>query len=148
MVSERQLFYCIVPKFLMWMILRVVSNIVIYWQIWYSLPSIIHFRKFHRQHQCALQLMWGHGTLLACTMYSVLYSEIALSRKPSGIVHMYICILYNIRVTWPLLTTNCTMLGSLDQFWPPIVQCYAIEDAVRIVNSFLTIPIIRNYFHS
>jgi hypothetical protein len=28
--------------------------------------------------------------LLVCTVYSVLYSEIALSRKPFGIGHMYI----------------------------------------------------------
>jgi hypothetical protein len=43
-------------------------------------------------------------------------------------------ILYNVRV--------------LDQFWPPVVPCYAIEDAFRIVNSFITIPITRNYIHS
>jgi hypothetical protein len=43
-------------------------------------------------------------------------------------------ILYNVRV--------------LDQFWSPIVPCYATEDTVRIVNSFITIPITRNYIHS
>jgi hypothetical protein len=64
------------------------------WQIWYSLPSIIQFRKFHRQHQCTLHLVRGHGVLLLCTGYSALYSEIALSRKPFGIRHMYI--------RWPL----------------------------------------------
>jgi hypothetical protein len=37
-------------------------------------------------------------------------------------------------VTWSLLTTSST--------------CYATEDAVRIVNSFITIPITRNYNHS
>jgi hypothetical protein len=31
-----------------------------------------------------------HGVLLACTVYIVPYSEIALSRKPFGIGHMYI----------------------------------------------------------
>jgi hypothetical protein len=36
----------------------------------------------------------------------------------------------------------------LDQFWPPIVPCYSTEDTVRIVNSFITIPITRNYIHS
>jgi hypothetical protein len=33
----------------------------------------------------------------------------------------------------------CIMLGSLDQFWSPIVPCFATEDAVRVVNSFITI---------
>jgi hypothetical protein len=35
----------------------------------------------------------------------------------------YTCnnILYNIRVTWSVLTTSCTMLWSLDHFWPPVV---------------------------
>jgi hypothetical protein len=45
----------------------------------------VYLRKFHRQHQCTLQLVWGHGVLLDCTVYS----EIALSRKPFGIEHMY-----------------------------------------------------------
>jgi hypothetical protein len=29
-----------------------------------------------------------------------------------------------------------------------IVTCYATEDTFRIVNSFVTIPITRNYIHS
>jgi hypothetical protein len=72
-------------------ILRTVSNTGIYRLSgsWYSLPSLIHFRKFGRQPQCTLQLVWGHGVLLVCTVYSVLHSEIALSWKPFGIGHMY-----------------------------------------------------------
>jgi hypothetical protein len=53
-------------------ILHTVSNASIYCssdKIWHSLLSIIHFRKFHRQHQCTLQLMGGHGALLVCTVY-------------------------------------------------------------------------------
>jgi hypothetical protein len=42
----------------------------------------------------------------------------------------------------------CTMFGLLDHFWPPVVPCYSTEDAVRIINSFITIPITRNYNHS
>jgi hypothetical protein len=38
------------------------------WQNWCNLPSIIHFRKSHRQHQCTLQLVWGQGVLLVCTV--------------------------------------------------------------------------------
>jgi hypothetical protein len=47
------------------------------------------------------------------------------------------------------------MLGVLDHFWPPVVTCYATEDAVRIVNSFYLqsqslIPLlhVRHYNHS
>jgi hypothetical protein len=43
-------------------------------------------------------------------------------------------ILYSIRVLDPTSDTNVT--------------CYATEDAVRIVNSFITIPITRNYNHN
>jgi hypothetical protein len=57
-----------------------------------KLASVIHFLKFHRQHQCTLQLVWGHGVFLVCEMYSVMYIEIALSRKPFGIGHICICI--------------------------------------------------------
>jgi hypothetical protein len=42
----------------------------------------------------------------------------------------------------------CKMLGSLDYFWPPDVQCLLTEDAVQIVNWFITIQITRNYIHS
>jgi hypothetical protein len=45
-----------------------------------------------------------------------------------------IYILYNVRV--------------LDPFWPPVVPCYSTEDAVRIVTSFISIPITRKYIHS
>jgi hypothetical protein len=46
----------------------------------------------------------------------------------------------------------CTMFWLLDQFWPPIVPYYSTEDAVRIGNSFISIPITtfttftHNYF--
>jgi hypothetical protein len=39
-------------------------------------------------------------------------------------------------------------VGVFDQFWSPVVLCYAIKDAVRIVNSFITIQITRNYDHN
>jgi hypothetical protein len=39
-----------------------------------------------------------------------------------------------LRGTWSLLTTSC--------------MCYATEDAVRIVNLFITIQITRNYIYS
>jgi hypothetical protein len=37
-------------------------------QRWYNLPSLIYFRKFHRQHQCTMQLVRGHGVF---RLYSV-----------------------------------------------------------------------------
>jgi hypothetical protein len=49
-------------------------------------------------------------------------------------VYIYIHILYNIMGTLPLLITSCT--------------CYAIEDAVRIVNLFIYNLHVRNYNHS
>jgi hypothetical protein len=38
-------------------ILCTVSNTGIYCSSWYSLPSVIHFRKLHRPHQCTLQFV-------------------------------------------------------------------------------------------
>jgi hypothetical protein len=35
--------------------------------------------------------------------------------------------------------TYCTMLRVFDHFWTSDVACYATEDAVRIVTSFITI---------
>jgi hypothetical protein len=37
--------------------------------------------------------------------------------------------------------------GLLDHFWPPVVQCYATEDAVRIVYWFYLQSHTRNYIH-
>jgi hypothetical protein len=51
-----------------------------------------------------------------------------------------------IPVTFVVNIVQCW--GLLDQFWPPIILCYSTEDAVRIVNSFISIPITRNYIHS
>jgi hypothetical protein len=91
-------------------ILRAVSNTGIYCSRWYSLPSVIHFWKFGRQPQCTLQLVWGHGMLLVCTVYS----ETDLSRKPLGIGHMYISpswdILYDLTSShseWVFLVSLC-----------------------------------------
>jgi hypothetical protein len=74
-VSDIELFHCTVPKLLIRKRYYVLycfwyRYLLFKWQSWYSLPSIIHFRKFHRQHQCTLQLVWGHGLLLVCTVYS------------------------------------------------------------------------------
>jgi hypothetical protein len=52
--------------------------------------------------------------------------------RPSFHLQLMYCTMLG--VTWSLLTTNCT--------------CYATEDTVRIVNSFITILITRNYNHS
>jgi hypothetical protein len=40
------------------------------------------------------------------------------------------------------------MFGVLDQFSSPVVSRFATEDAVQIVNPFITIPTTRNYNHS
>jgi hypothetical protein len=64
--------------------------------------------KIHRQHQCTLQLVWGHGVLLVCTVCEILYGEIARSRKPFGIEHMYI---HFFCLEWPIL-------------WPPKILTF------------------------
>jgi hypothetical protein len=63
-------FHCTVPKLLVrktGYLLFLITVFIGKWQSWYSLPSIIHFRNFH-WHQCVLQLVWGHGVLLVCTV--------------------------------------------------------------------------------
>jgi hypothetical protein len=71
-------------------ILRTISNAGIYCSSDKVGTVYLLFRKVNRQHQRTLELVGGHGVLLICTGYSVLYSEIAQSRKPFGIRHMYI----------------------------------------------------------
>jgi hypothetical protein len=86
--------------------LRTVSNTGIYcssYRIGTVYLVLIHFRKFHRQRQCTLQLMWGHGVLLVCAVYS----EIAISRKPFRIGHIYTIFC----LEWPIiLTFLCTWI--------------------------------------
>jgi hypothetical protein len=56
--------------------------------------------------------------LLVCTVYSVLYSEIALFRKPFGIGHMYIYI-FLLRMTDTVTSHNIDVssLGILYTFY-------------------------------
>jgi hypothetical protein len=49
--------------------------------------------------------------LLVCTVYSVLYSEIALSRKPFGIGHMYIYT-FLFRMTDTMTSQNINISSS------------------------------------
>jgi hypothetical protein len=64
-------------------ILRTVSNSGIYC----SSDKVGTFSKI--PPSTSMQFANRHGVLLVCTVYSLLYSEIALSRKPFGIGHMY-----------------------------------------------------------
>jgi hypothetical protein len=50
--------------------------------------------------------------LLVCTVYSVLYSEIALSRKPFGIAHMYIHT-FLLRMTDTVTSQNIDLSSSV-----------------------------------
>jgi hypothetical protein len=47
--QERDITYCFWYRYLLFK-----------WQSWYILPTVAHFRNVHRQHQCTLQLVWGH----------------------------------------------------------------------------------------
>jgi hypothetical protein len=75
--------------------------------------SIIQFRKFRRQHQCTLQLVWGQGVLLVCIVYSTLYREIvALSRKPGYLL----CLLFDLEDGGSTFLRNINewfLLGSI-----------------------------------
>jgi hypothetical protein len=76
--------------------------------------------------------VWGHGVLLICTVYSVLYSEIALSRKQFGIGHMYIYI-FLFRMTDTVTSRNID-LSSWDTLYNVkvfrIVNFYCREMAI------------------
>jgi hypothetical protein len=69
--------------------------------------------------------MRGHGVLLVCTVYSVLHSKIALSRKPFGIGHMYIYTLL-LKITDTMTPQNIDRLS-----WDILY----IGDPLRILRS-------------
>jgi hypothetical protein len=54
--------------------------------------------------------------LLVCTVYSVLYSEIAVSRKPFGIGHIYIYTFFLLRMA-DTMTSQSTDLSSCDTLY-------------------------------
>jgi hypothetical protein len=71
-VSVTEQFHCTTPKLLIrqrYHILFLILVFTVQVTELENLPSIIHFQKVHRQHQCTLQLTWGHGMLLVCTVY-------------------------------------------------------------------------------
>jgi hypothetical protein len=52
-------------------ILRTDSNTGIYcssYKVGTVYLVLMHFRKFHRQHHCTSELVWGNGVLLVCTV--------------------------------------------------------------------------------
>jgi hypothetical protein len=70
-VSEIELFHCTVARLLIkrYYVLYLIPVFIVFkWQNWYSLPRTIHFRKFRRQYQSTLPLVWGHGVLLICSL--------------------------------------------------------------------------------
>jgi hypothetical protein len=107
-VSGIELFHCTAPKFLIrkgYCVLFLTPVFVVQLQFtWYNT-----FSKIPPSTSIHFQLVWGHGVLLVCTVYStVLYSEIALYQKPFGIGHTYI---YNFCLEWPIL-------------WPPRILTF------------------------
>jgi hypothetical protein len=67
--------------------------------------------------------------LLVCTVYSVLYSEIALSRKPFGIGHMYI-------YTFLHRMTD-TMTARMLTFPPGTFRIYRVRVTITYVSCVL-----------
>jgi hypothetical protein len=72
--------------------------------------------------------------LLVCTVYSVQYSEIALSRKPFGIRHMYV---------YTILLRMTDTMTSLDTDLPPstsrILSYLLVCDRHELSAQFLCI---------
>jgi hypothetical protein len=67
--------------------------------------------------------------LLVCTVYSVLYSEIALSRKPFGIGHTYIyMVIFLIRMT-DTMTFQNIYLSSWDTLYAICTVCASVKHA-------------------
>jgi hypothetical protein len=70
-----------------------------------------------------------------------------LLRKLSSLLFFSRYLINNVEwIYWHV--TYCTMLRLPDHIWPPVVPCFATEDAVRIVNSFNLQFYTRNYNHS
>jgi hypothetical protein len=64
--------------------------------------------------------------LLVCTVYSVMYSEIAVSRKPFGIGHMYIYT-FLLRLTDPMTSQNID-LSSWDILYRKICSSLNVKN--------------------
>jgi hypothetical protein len=70
---------------------------VLKWQSWYSLPSTIHFRKFHRQYQCTLQHVWGQHISIFGICEDVRhfsqhsYNVTSKSQRPTDASHWFTC---------------------------------------------------------
>jgi hypothetical protein len=117
-------------------ILRTVSNTSVYCssdKVGTVLPSVIHFRKSHRQHQCTLQHVWGHGVLLVCTVYVQWISSISETVRNRTHVHIH------------LLTMTDTMtFQNIDIFSWDILHMYTgLEGRGSIFNrckKFFSIP--------
>jgi hypothetical protein len=67
-----------------------------------------------------------------------------------NIVH---CLRYFIQklallVCWKIFIYYCTMLGSLDHFWSPVVRVTPLKTPVRLLIGLFTIPTTHNYIHS
>jgi hypothetical protein len=96
-------------------------------QSWSSLPSIIHFWKFHHQHQCSLQLVWGHGVLLICTVCS----EMALPWKLVRTGHTYI-------YTFLLRMTNTMTFQNTDlSSWDTLYRLSLIYIANMLLGTIM-----------
>jgi hypothetical protein len=66
--------------------------------------------------------------LLVCTVYSVLYSEIALSRKPFGIGHVYIYT-FLLRMTYTMTSQNID-LSSWDTLYSILHFTYPHQNII------------------
>jgi hypothetical protein len=78
--------------------------------------------------ECLLLLYYSgfqYGLNNFRTRYRYIWFHVTRHLYPISFLTSSLIILYNVRV--------------LDRFWTPVVQCFSTEDAVQIVNSFITI---------
>jgi cytochrome b subunit of formate dehydrogenase len=88
---------------------------------WEVIVSVILSLKLY-MYMCPIP----NGTWRVARLYSTLHSEIALSRKPFGIGHMYIY------TFWFRMTDTMTSLNTDRSFWDtPYIQRVA---STRIAN--------------
>jgi hypothetical protein len=102
---------CSVINFVAWVFLCQTVFSILNCTILYFISALVHLAIQRNLNGCSLRLY---------------FAKLKRRSKLQELEVIYIYILYNVT-------------GLLDQFWSSVVPCYATEDAVQIINSFVTI---------
>jgi hypothetical protein len=116
-VSEIEIFHCTVSKLLIRKILRMVSNTGVYCQVT-KLVQFTWYNTFSKiPPSTSMHFVARVRTWRVARLYSVLYSEIALSRKQFGIGHMYMyTYTFLLRMAYDMTSQN-TDISALDNLY-------------------------------